>query len=255
MPRPIFHTPTEEIVLKEYPNTLNTPELVAEITRWVHGTGHKPAHTRPAMATCRDDTQQDMIRVLEAFHYLPAFNAHTLAGLPRGGKTPLTAFYHHIPDEGLGVIIYGPHVGIDSEGKWGMVERHHRKNPGHSCGALWGVYELWSQGDEGPYTDDPEMTAISEELLAYKEEIMQEQQETSHPVRKMAEFVYEKGLEMLKTRIQTLQAQDTEQHPILLVAGLNIDQRFDDNNKFDLREITLFSQGKQVEQHHYGKIQ
>lgn len=251
MVKPVYLTPTEELVVKEYPRVLNTPELVAEITRWVCGIGYKPAHTRPAMATCRDDTQQDMIRVLDAFHYLPAFNQHTLAGLPIGGRTPLKAFYHHIPDKGLGVVVYGPHVGIDSLGNWGRVERHHRKNPGHSCGALWGVYELWNQKNIGPYTDDPEMSAISAQLLPYKEEIMTEQQSTSHPVRKMAEKVYEVGLKIIKERIVHLQKTDEEQHPILLVAGLNIDQRFDDNNKFDLREVTLYKKGEAILSHEY----
>ncbi len=251
MVRPLLHPPTEEVVRTEYPRIMHTPELVAEISRWVASTGCKPSHTRPAMATCRDDTQQDMIRVLDAFHFLPAFNAHTLAGLPRGGRTLFTAFYHHIPDDGIGVIIYGPHIGIDSQGRWGCVERHHRSHPGHSCGALWAVYDNWKQGIVGPYEDDAEISAISEALLPYKNEILQETQEKSHPVRRMAELVYEVGLANIREYIKAVQSTDDEQHPILLVAGLNIDQRFDDNNKFDLREITLYTQGEATHSHDY----
>ena len=53
-----------------------------------------------------------------------------LAGFPFGGVTGFGAMAHHIPDNGSCLVVYGPHVGIDSRGIVGTVERRGRKHGG-----------------------------------------------------------------------------------------------------------------------------
>ena len=67
--------------------------------------------------------------------YLAPFHMETLSGFPVFGITGIGAFYRHIPDDGLGLIIYSPHIGIDSEGKLGHLDREGIKEPGKSYGA------------------------------------------------------------------------------------------------------------------------
>eukprot|EP00957_Ditylum_brightwellii_P104699 7979346-Ditylum_brightwellii.AAC.1 len=58
-----------------------------------------------------------------------------LAGFPFGGKTSFGAMAAHIPDGGSCLVVYGPHVGVDSTGKVGTVERRGRANGGSCCGS------------------------------------------------------------------------------------------------------------------------
>ena len=44
-----------------------------------------------------------------------------LGGLPFAGQTGMTAFAHHIPDEGSAFIFYGPHIGITLDGDLGKM--------------------------------------------------------------------------------------------------------------------------------------
>lgn len=44
-----------------------------------------------------------------------------LGGLPFSGQTGMTAFAHHIPDEGSAFIFYGPHIVITLEGDLGKM--------------------------------------------------------------------------------------------------------------------------------------
>ena len=41
----------------------------------------------------------------------------------------------HIPDGGSCVVVYGPHVGVDSTGAAGTVERRGKANGGSCCGS------------------------------------------------------------------------------------------------------------------------
>ena len=53
-----------------------------------------------------------------------AFALGGLAGVPFVGKSGLSAYAHHVPDkDGKLLILYGPHVGICSDGNVGKIER------------------------------------------------------------------------------------------------------------------------------------
>jgi hypothetical protein len=46
-----------------------------------------------------------------------------LAGLPFTGKTGWTAFASHCPKDGHIILLFAPHVGVDSSGIVGSVRR------------------------------------------------------------------------------------------------------------------------------------
>lgn len=58
-----------------------------------------------------------------------------LAGFPFGGVTAFGAMASHIPDGGHTLVVYAPHVGVDSTGAVGTVERVGRANGGACCGS------------------------------------------------------------------------------------------------------------------------
>ena len=59
-----------------------------------------------------------------------------LGGLPFAGQTGMTAFAHHVPDDGSAFIFFGPHIGITLDGDLGKMYRPRQENKGNSCGAL-----------------------------------------------------------------------------------------------------------------------
>mmetsp|Transcript_17476 Transcript_17476/g.40621 ORF Transcript_17476/g.40621 Transcript_17476/m.40621 type:complete len:183 (-) Transcript_17476:178-726(-) len=58
-----------------------------------------------------------------------------LAGFAFGGVTSFGAMAHHIPNDGSCLVIFGPHVGVDSEGTVGRINRRGRVKSGACCGS------------------------------------------------------------------------------------------------------------------------
>lgn len=58
-----------------------------------------------------------------------------LAGFAFGGATGFKLMAGHIPDGGSCLVVYGPHVGVDSTGKVGTVDRRGCEFGGNCCGS------------------------------------------------------------------------------------------------------------------------
>lgn len=61
------------------------------------------------------------------------FNMGGLAAFPFGGATSFGAMASHIPDQGSALIVFGPHVGVDSQGRVGSVDRRGRSDCVECC--------------------------------------------------------------------------------------------------------------------------
>ena len=80
-----------------------------------------------------------------------------LAGFPFGGLTGFGAFAHHIPSpHGTGLIIYGPHIGIDNNGLIGIINRKGLEKSGTCCGSALAALNKFNTNSE--------LTMLREEL-------------------------------------------------------------------------------------------
>lgn len=97
-----------------------------------------------------------------------------LGGLPFAGQTGMTAFAHHIPDEGSAFIFYGPHIGITLDGDLGKMYRPRQEQTGNSCGALMLALSRFQDSTYKPVLndDDYQQMKLEESLLPYREQIM-----------------------------------------------------------------------------------
>ncbi|MEM1336503.1 MAG: hypothetical protein AAF717_18055 [Bacteroidota bacterium] len=97
-----------------------------------------------------------------------------LGGLPFAGQTGMTAFAHHIPDEGSAFIFYGPHIGITLDGDLGKMYRPRQEQTGNSCGALMLALSRFQNADYKPVIndDDYQQMKLEESLLPYREQIL-----------------------------------------------------------------------------------
>ena len=97
-----------------------------------------------------------------------------LGGLPFAGQTGMTAFAHHIPDEGSAFVFYGPHIGITVDGDLGKMYRPRQEQTGNSCGALMLALSRFQDSTYKPVLndDDYQQMKLEESLLPYREQVM-----------------------------------------------------------------------------------
>jgi len=58
-----------------------------------------------------------------------------LAGFPFTGKSGFSSFSSHCPKDGNVVVMFAPHVGIDSNGTVGKIKRSGNEGETFACGA------------------------------------------------------------------------------------------------------------------------
>ncbi len=133
----------EAAVRSHYPQALPATAFRRQIAGWLEQhLGVRRNHVLLGTSVCADDIvfSTDVagnIETHQATRYLPGlFEMGGLAGLPFAGKTGMTAFAHHVPDQGAACIVYGPHIGMSDAGQLGKVLRPGQQADTTACGAL-----------------------------------------------------------------------------------------------------------------------
>ena len=117
-----------------FPKALNAHVLAFQLGDTLSHFGFTNHNTLLATCFCCDDANRDLeaelVQVFESHHALTG-----LAGFCFGGSAAVADMLHHIPLNGHGLIVYGPHIGIDWDGRLGKVNRRgHPHGSGISCG-------------------------------------------------------------------------------------------------------------------------
>ncbi|WP_299533191.1 hypothetical protein [Ulvibacterium sp.] len=163
----------DEIVKSHFPNAMDAKDTS------IHYLGkmqieHKIDISKVLMATsvCSDDINVPSTTFFNVL--FGPFIMGGLGGLPFAGQTGMTAFAHHIPDEGSAFIFYGPHIGITLEGDLGKMYRPRQEQTGNSCGALMLALSRLQDGSYKPVLneDDYQQMKLEESLLPYREQIL-----------------------------------------------------------------------------------
>jgi hypothetical protein len=121
-------------IAKVFPKALPNHELVAKVSQTLSTKGFTPANTLLACALCCDELSRPLEKEFQS-PYGQNFSMGGLAGFAFGGVTSFGAMAAHIPDGGNCLVVYGPHVGVDNQGKVGTVERVGRLHGGACCGS------------------------------------------------------------------------------------------------------------------------
>ena len=102
----------------------NTDYLVGSV---LEARGFTAANTLYADSSCPDEINhnnpaEDITSIFQ-HRWGEIFPLGGLAGLPFTGKTGWTAFTSHCPKDGNIILLFAPHVGVDSQGIVGSVRR------------------------------------------------------------------------------------------------------------------------------------
>jgi len=106
--------------------------------------GFTSENTLYADSSCPDeinhnDPEEDITSLLTQ-RWGEIFPLGGLGGLPFTGKTGWGAMSSHVPENGNIVVLYAPHVGIDSTGIVGKIKRQGQHQCSTACGAAIGAY-------------------------------------------------------------------------------------------------------------------
>jgi len=124
----------EDVVQTHFPGALSNEDMVTDAVALLAGKGYNGSNTLLATSLCCDELARQLEDDFNGI-YGNNFNLGGLAGFPFAGNTGFGAMAAHIPDDGYCLIVYGPHVGVNSLGVVGQIDRRGRPGSGACCGS------------------------------------------------------------------------------------------------------------------------
>ncbi|MEL7118211.1 MAG: hypothetical protein AAFO07_02185 [Bacteroidota bacterium] len=159
-----------------------------------------------------------------------------LGGIPFTGQTGMTAFAHHIPDEGSAFIFYGPHIGITLDGKLGKMYRPRQEQTGNSCGALMLALSRFEDSNYKPVIneDDYQQMKLEESLLPYRDEILN----SDNPQKAITEATYKVIDKKVHEHLKSCKDEFHVDH-VTLLGGIIINTDYGLDDYFDARNFEV----------------
>jgi len=147
-------TVPEAKIAAAFPGAFSNPDLLKMVQPALEPYGYGKT-SLVATSLCCDEVNRPLEKEL-AKAYDEPFVMGGLAGFPFGGVTSFGAMAHHIPDGGSCLVVFGPHVGIDSYGTVGTVNRRGRAKGGSCCGSAAAALGKIRKGAMVPAGEVPE---------------------------------------------------------------------------------------------------
>jgi hypothetical protein len=174
--------PIQAKIAMAFPTAVTNSELVNKVTDSLKKFGYG-TNSLVATSLCCDEVNRPLEKDL-AKAYNEPFVMGGLAGFPFGGVTSFGAMAHHIPDGGSCLVVYGPHVGVDSYGSIGTVNRRGRAKGGACCGSAAAALGKIRKGQMVPMADgeaqslpptdslDAQQAYVDSQLAPYAERLL-----------------------------------------------------------------------------------
>ncbi|MDM8531084.1 hypothetical protein QUF63_07915 [Anaerolineales bacterium HSG25] len=125
----------QQQILTYYPQAKPSEDVRADLLQRLENEfGGDRKQTLLATSICVDEVNFASIKLQQNLD--AGFVLGGLAGYPFVGRTGMSAYAHHVPDDGTAFIFYGPHIGITPQGTLGALCRRGQAKTGNSCGAL-----------------------------------------------------------------------------------------------------------------------
>jgi len=225
----------EKVVLENYPDALDTRDTSIRYLGLLQN-GHDIDVSKMLMATslCSDDINIPSTSFFSVV--LGPFFLGGLGGLPYAGLTGLTAFAHHIPDNGTAFVFYGPHIGVTLESEVGKMYRPRQEKAGACCGALMLALERFKNESYSPEIrkEDYQQSYLETLLLPRREEIIS----APSPQRKITECTFELIDKMLHEHLREVK-DEFKVDKIALLGGIVINTDFGIDDYFSVRNFEV----------------
>lgn len=133
----------EDAMLQKFPTAKLSGDIDRAIWKTLQSRGFTPANTIFGHSVCSDEVnnRKEQLIPLMIDRWREGFTLGGLGGIPFAGKSGFGAYLHHVPDSGKLLVLFAPHVGIDSEGRIGSLQRDGQATVSSACGAAIGAYK------------------------------------------------------------------------------------------------------------------
>ena len=232
-------------IQQHYPKAITAPDFRQELLKSLQEIGFDdPSRILLAVSLCSDDVNavhdRDVTWARKHFsnHLLGPFELGGLAGFPFGGLTGISTIAHHVPDDGTALIIFGPHIGVDDEGRLGFLLRPGQHKTSSACGALTLAVNRILDTLPLPQTLDPddlEQSHLVTQLADHQERIRL----AENPLKEATEILYEK-IKSSILRYLKEKAEDFKVNEILIAGIILINTGSDHDDYVDVRKLETY---------------
>jgi hypothetical protein len=220
-------TAFDEVIKRYYPNAVSGRQLTVDV---LYKLSRECPTDRILFGTslCADDINVPSTSF--SSQLFGPFKFGGLGGLPFAGVTGMVAYSHHIPDEGMAFIYYGPHIGVTLDGRLGKMYRPGQTQASSSCGALMlALNRLGKSNGDGhrsqPEENDYQQAKLEASVAPFRERILN----SDNPAREITDVTYENIDRMLREYMSAAK-KEFPCEKIALLGGIiiNTDPGFDD---------------------------
>nr|WP_295931646.1 hypothetical protein [uncultured Dyadobacter sp.] len=180
-----------EQVRKYFPNAVPSNDFVLNIYQKLAPYELTPDKILLAHSICSDDV--NAIEYPETGRQmLGPFNLGGLNGYPFTGLTGMSAFAHHVPEDGAALIFYAPHIGVSAEGELGKILRVGQHETSSCCGAAILALSRLLKNEIIPGEkpeDDYQQHTLQSFLHQEKDRILN----AAHPIKEATEVIFEQS--------------------------------------------------------------
>lgn len=221
-------------VVKAFPKAIPNEALVQKVSSIL-----EPYGFGESTLFCSSICSDELARQLETDFgkvYGPHFSLGGLSGFAFGGVTGFHAMASHIPTNGSCLIVFGPHVGIDSDGIIGRAHRRGRDLTDSCCGSANAAAAYVADVRAGrtinsfPPTDtlDAEQSFVANTLLPYGLRLEQ----ATDPVVELPLILYEAQYTLIQRIVAAKCQQVGGDGKIALLGGVQVNTPSGDSDYF-----------------------
>ena len=204
---------------------MSNEDLLMGVTEQLSKKGFAKDTTLVASSLCSDEVNRPLEETFLKY-YGNHFAMGGLAGFPFSGVTGFGAMASHIPDNGNCLLVYGPHVGVDSDGLVGKVNRRGKAKSGTCCGSAVAATKylaavVTGEGEIMPSPGtalDAQQIFVSNMLLPYASEIT----ESENPMVTLPFLTFKPIDNMMNRIVAKMSTKVGEKGRIAMLGGLQV---------------------------------
>ncbi|KAJ1458207.1 hypothetical protein M885DRAFT_513273 [Pelagophyceae sp. CCMP2097] len=236
-------------VVATFPGAMPYETLTQQVVKTLLPRGYTKYTTLLGTSLCPDEVNAPLIESLRSVWPGRAFALGGLGGLPFSGKAGLSAYAHHATDNGKLLIVFAPHVGINSRGAFGKIEREGQAESSSACGASVGAYktlladEMAGRGDEMP-SDDLQFDFILKSLAPRMRDI--EKYKDNSAIVALTDNMYLIVRNTLLRQIQATPSMFDGVTELAVLGGVQINRSGRTVDTFHPRFFTVFNRAGPV---------
>jgi hypothetical protein len=232
----------EDILRTAFPGAMPGPEFSDSVVNYIHRKYKiTPDKMLLGASMCVDD-----IIYTKNFGLAPKlkgpFNLGGLGGLPFTGTSGLGAFAHHIPEDGVMLLLIAPHIGYSESEGWGYVLRHEQHHASTCCGALMGTLDQLQKKTLQPEIkeEDYQGGKIAQLALAHQKEILG----AANPIIELTKIAAKQAEQEIRSHILSVDREHIKY--IILVAGIMINTDYSYSDYLSVNHFMVYDVAKKA---------